>query len=251
MKKRFGMAMAVFIMSSITVLTGVYAVEEAAKTVEISKAEADLTGDGKDEVILLKGVPYQDETSYLKEIFIKVEASNGKTYSFPLESGARAAMKVIDLNNDGVKDVFATVETGGSGGIVLSYLYSLKDFEKTDLTVPLPLEMQSRFLNGYQAEIKIAATDETYHFDLKDRKKYYKKLGLYTKGRLNEPTELMVNPYNSLEPISLDDGKMGLKGVQRVTGIANADTIAYVTSTWIYGNGQWNLLNVEVSKEKH
>ncbi|MEH7255392.1 hypothetical protein V7111_25105, partial [Neobacillus niacini] len=94
-------------------------------------------------------------------------------------------------------------------------------------------------------------TGKTYLFDLKDRKKYYKKLGFYYKGKLNEPMELTVNSFNSLKPVKLTTGEFILKGIQRITGIANADNIAYVESTWKYGDGKWNFstANVQTKKE--
>ncbi|MED4206418.1 hypothetical protein [Neobacillus mesonae] len=249
MKKELLLAFISFLLLSMT--TVVYAVEEKNKTITISEQKADITGDGKLETILLSGAPYEDDENFLKEIFIDIEVSNGKNYTVPLESGAKASFQLVDMNNDGVKDVFATVQTSGSGGIVLSFLHSLKGFVHTDLTVPEPVEMESRFLNDFQAEIKIKETGKTYHFDLKDRRLYYKKLGLYYKGKLNEPTELMVNSYSSLKPVELADGKLCLKGVQQVAGIANADTIAFVESTWGYLNGKWKLVQVEVKKAEN
>ncbi|WP_423802347.1 hypothetical protein [Neobacillus sp. SAB-20_R2A] len=251
MKKETLLAVFAFFMVSLSAITVVYAIEEKAKVITISKEEEDITGDGKNEVIQLKGEPYQDdENSYLKEIFIEINTSDGKTTTIPLESGAKAALQLADINHDSVKDVFATVYTGGSGGIVDTFLYTLKDFQKKDLTASEPLDMETHFLDGYKAEIKINATGKSYLFDLRDRKDYYKKMGLYRKGKLNEPTELMVNPFNSLEPIQLDGGKLGLKGIQRVTGIANADTIAFVESIWTYSDGKWKLVKVEVKKEE-
>lgn len=247
MKKEVLLAIAAFFLISTTV---VYAIEENNKIITISKESVDISGDGKADDILLRGVAYEDEDSYLKEIFVEVAASNGKTYEIPLESGARAGLKLADLNHDGLKDVLVTVETGGSGGIILNYLYTLKDFVITDLTVPEPLEMDAHFLNGYKAEIVVKATDKSYLFNLKDRKKYYKKIGLYVKGKLNEPTELMVNAFSSMELVPLKEGKLGLKGIQRVAGIANADTIAYVESTWAHVDGKWKMIGINVLQHR-
>jgi len=249
MKKEMLLVIVSFFLISITAITGVYAFEENTKVITISEEEMDITGDGQNDAIFLKGVPYQDEDSFLKKIYIEVAASNGKTYTFPLESGSKASLQLTDLNHDGIKDLFASVLTGGSGGIVINFLFSLKDFVHTDLTIPEPLEMDAKFLNGYKAEIKLKKTGKSYLFNLKDRKKYYKKLGFYYKGKLNEPTELSVNPFNSLSPIQLENEKMGLKGVQRVTGVANADTIALVESVWTFEKGHWKLLNANVKQE--
>ena len=247
MKKEL-LVFAAFFLLSLSAITSVYAIEEKARVVTISENEADITGDGKNEVIYLKGIPYQDEDSYLKTVYVEITGSNGKMYKIPLEGGSKAALQLEDLNNDGVKDLLASVLTGGSGGITNNFLFSLKDFKNTQLTIPDPLEVESGFLNGYKAEIKIEETGKSYLFNLKDRKKYYNNLGLYYNGRLNEPTELTVNPYSTLKPIFIK-GVMGLKGVQRVTGIANADTIAIIESLWVIKGGQWKLVNANVQKE--
>lgn len=246
MKKEMLLVIVSFFLISLTMITGVYAIEENHKAVTIFKQETDLTGDGQNETIMLKGVADQEDESYLKRIYIEISASNGRTYSFPLESGSKASLKLVDLNHDGLKDLFANVLTGDSSGDVINYLYSLKNFVRTDLTVPEPLEMDAKFKNGYKAEIKLHNTGKSYQFDLKNRKEYYKKLGFYYRGKLNEPMELTVNTYNHVEPIQIDNQRIGLKGEQKVTGIANADTIAYVESIWYYDRGQWKLFKAEV-----
>lgn len=250
MKKEMLLAMVACFFISLTAITGVYAIEKSKETVTLSKEEMDITGDGKDDVILLKGVPYNEEDSFLKRIYLEVAASNEKTYTLSLESGSKASVQLIDLNNDGVKDLFTSVLSEENEGTVVNFLYSLKDFEVTKLAVPEPLEMESHFLNNFKAEIRLAQTGKSYLFDLKDRKNYYRKMGVYYKGKLNEPTELTVNTFNSLNPVTLEGEIKGLKGIQRVTGIANGDTIALVESTWIFDKGHWRLLFSDVKKNQ-
>jgi hypothetical protein len=249
MKKEILIIAASFFLTLLSTITGVYAIEEKSKTVTILKKETDITGDGQNEIISLKGVPYQDKDSFLKKIYIDISASNGKTFHFPLESGSKASLQLVDLNHDGVKDIFANVLTGGSGKITINNLYSLKDFILTNLTVPEPLEVESRYVDGYKATINIKETGKTYMFDLMDRKKYYEKLGVYHYGKLNEPTELTVNPYSTLIPVHIKGEEMGLKGIQKISGIANADTIAYVETFWSNEKGKWTLVNTDVQKE--
>ncbi|MEH7277029.1 hypothetical protein [Neobacillus vireti] len=250
MKKERLLAASAFFLMSVMAITGAHAFEDKAKIVTISKHESDITGDGINENIQLKGVPYDDEDDYLKDIYIDISTNDDKQYKMPLESGSKASLKLVDLNKDGVKDLFANVLTGGSGGITLNYLYSFKDYISKELAVPDPLEIDSTFEDGYKAKIKIGLTGNTYIFDLKDRKKYYKKLGLYYKGKLNEPMELTVNSFHSLKPVKLTSGEFILKGAQRITGVANADTIAFVDSTWNFVDGKWKLNNASVHSSK-
>jgi hypothetical protein len=249
MRKEIIMVVAAFFLMSLTAITGAFAAEENKKIVTISETEADISGDGLNETISLKGVPYQNGDSYLKEIYIEVTAPSRKNVKIRLEGGSKASLKLVDLNHDGVKDLFANVLTGGSGGITINYLYTLKGFSLQNLSIPEPVEAESRFLNEYKAEVLLKPTGKTYLFDLKDRKTYYNKLGLFRKGRLNEPTELTVNPYNSLVPVTIGEGQVGLAGIQRVTGIANADTIAYIKSYWLYQDGKWKFVKAIVQKE--
>jgi hypothetical protein len=230
-------------------ISGVKAATVKEKTVVISENRSDITGDGVNENISLVGVPYEDDAKYLKAIYIDVRTSNGKHFTIPLESGAKASLQLVDFNQDGIKDIFANVVTGGTEGDILSFLYTMKDFIHKDLTVPDPLEMDSSFEENYKAKITITENGKTYLFDLKDRKKVYKKLGLYYKGKLNEPTELTVNTFHSLRPANIGRGEIGLKGIQKVTGITNSDTIATVESTWKFEGGYWKLINTKVKKK--
>lgn len=246
MKKELILIVAVFFLVSLTTITAVNAIEEKAKIITISKKAADITGDGMNDTIYLKALPYQDKHSFLKKIFIEIHASNNKNYKIPLESGISPSLKLVDLNHDGIQDLFVSTQTGGSEGISSNYVYTVKNFIISDLKVPEPLEIESRFENGYKAQIKVNETNKTYLFSLNDRKSYYEKLGLYYKGKLNEPTELNVNPYSLMQPTLYKGDEMGIKAVQRITGAANADTIAYVESFWYYMDGKWKLNNVTV-----
>lgn len=246
MKKEILIGAAAFFLMSLTALTGVYAVENKANTVTITSVKTDITGDRKNEIITLKGVPFQKQGEYLKTIYIEISSTDGKTYRFPLESGEKASIQIADLNQDGVKDLFATVVTGKNTGDKINYLFTLKDFKPTALPVPKPLELKSRFLEGYKATLSINQTNKTYLFDLQNRSHYYDQIGIYQKGTLNEPAELTVNSYSILTPELVDGGKLGLKGVQRITGIPNGDTIANVESYWINVNGDWKLVRTDV-----
>lgn len=250
MKKELLLTFAAFFCMSLTALTGVYAGESHDKTVTVSESKVDVTGDKKRDTIYVKGVPFEEGAQFLKRIYLKIKASNGRTYEIELDGGYDPALAFRDLNHDGVKDIYISIPTGGSGGLSNFYLYTLKDFKVTNLTVPEPLALSSEFADGYKASITIQQTGQSYSFDLSDRKEDYERLGLYQDGKLNEPTELMVLPFGILKPYKVAGKGYGLAGSQRVNGAYNADGIAEVESTWFYENGKWNLIDTKVRSLK-
>lgn len=232
---------------SLSAITGVYAVEEANKLESvIVKKEMDVTGDGKLDTIYVKGEPFEEGAIFLRSITLEVFSANGKNHRVNVDGGYEPKIEFKDLNNDGIKDLFLSVNTGGSGGLSNHYLYTLKGDQLKDLTVPEPLVIQTAFLNGYKASMTIESTNESYQFDLRSRAKDYERLGLYHNGKLNEPAELMVLPFGMLKSIKVTGNRIGLKGSQRISGAYNADSIAYVESTWVYENGKWALLDTSV-----
>ena len=248
MKRELLITFSAFFFMSLTALTGVYAGESKEKTVTISEDKVDITGDGKKDLVYVKGVPFEEGAQYLKRIYLKIRASDGEIYKIDLEAGYDPTTIYKDMNHDSVKDILISVPTGGSGGLSNFYLYSLKDFQVTDLTVPETLAVSSQFEDDYKASISIEETGQSYSFDLSDRKEEYERLGLYQDGKLNEPTELMVLPFGTLKPIKLKNDRYGLKGSQRINGAYNADGIANLESTWLYENGKWQVISAEVKE---
>ncbi len=246
MKKEIAIAIAAFFSITLSVITYAYAVEVNDKMMVISEDKIDVSGNGKKDSIVLKGVPYEEGTKFLKEIQLEINASNGKSYKVDLDPGYSPAIQYVDLNQDGVTDLFISINSGGSGGISYYYLYTLKDFKLLDLGVPDPLVINSQFINDYKASITIDETGQSYTFDLRNRANEYERLGLYQHGKLSEPMELMVDPYSTLKPLQMKDKKYGLMGIQAISGTNHADRIALVEAAWNYENGKWVLKNTNV-----
>jgi hypothetical protein len=254
LKKKLLIPFGLIVALSLSVITGAYATEEKkakkAPSDKMIQYKQDISGDGKGDHLILKGILYEEEQNFYKKIVLKVKTSEGKKYKEKLEGGHHPKATLMDVNGDSVKDVLVSVETGDSSNGSRFHLYSFKNGIQTDLGVPDPLTVTSQFEENYQATIKIENTKETFSFDLGHRKKQYNLLGLYQDGKLNEPMELMVMPYSMLKPVILDDGKTGLEGVQRFSGAGNEDTIGYIHSFWVIENGLWKLAGTEVKRLK-
>ena len=99
MKKELLLTFAAFFFMSLTALTGVYAGESDKKTVTVSEDKVDVTGDGKKDLIYVKGIPYEEGVQFLKEIYLKIKASNGKTYKIELEGGDLNKLPALVLDD--------------------------------------------------------------------------------------------------------------------------------------------------------
>lgn len=212
--------------------------------------EKDVTGDNRPDIVTFLGKKSDKTSLFYNKIYILVEDKKERKLSMiPLEGGYNPQLQFCDFNNDKVADLFVSSETGGSGGISIYHIYTVKNNTPESIQVPGPLTMSGMFKDNYAAEITIKEQNKVFTINLKDRKQLYDEAGIYTNGKLLKPTNVMVNDYNELKPIDVDkDGICELWGTQRISGIANADSIAFATSVWKWDINQWKLLNAKVEK---
>jgi len=216
----------------------------------IQTDEKDVTGDRRPDHIMLLGRKIDPSSPYFKRLVILVDNKAGKTVTLiPAIGGYNPKMQFCDFTGDKVNDILVSAETGGSGGTSDYTIASVKDGKPVKLPVPKPLDIKGQLTDGYKANITIVNTNQTVTIDLMDHKQTYDQAGVYKDGKLVKPVEVMVNGYGALKPVDIDrDGTCELVGIQRISGIANADTIAYATSVWKWDKDHWKLLKAEVKK---
>ncbi|WP_285766811.1 hypothetical protein [Peribacillus sp. SI8-4] len=235
----------------ISVFLSYHAVEAHDKNFQVEgtymSTKRDVTGDGKIDIIQVQGLPYKAGSKFLKQIDLSVE-SDRRTISVPLEAGYDPELKVADLNNDGLQDVLVTVLMEGKGRLITSYAYTFKDGEVQILDMPPSVPVTAQFLDGYKAEISIEG-QKPIVLDISSRKKTYDELGIYQDGKLNEPTELLVEPYSTLDFKSIFGKGKRLAGIQKVNGADERDPLLEIHSVWTYKN-EWQLVKAKVKANK-
>ncbi|AXN41242.1 hypothetical protein [Peribacillus butanolivorans] len=207
----------------------------------------DVTGDQKIDIIQVHGLPYEKGSKFLKKIELSVE-SNRRTISVPLKAGYNPDLMLADLNKDGVKDVLVTVLMEGTDRLLNSFAFTFKDGKVQELEVPPSVPVMAQFLDGYKAEIIIEGQKPVV-IDVSSRKQDYEELGIYQDGKLNEPTELLVDPYSSLNLKTVFGKGKGLVGVQYVKGADERDPLMEIKSVWTYNDG-WKLVKAQVKPIK-
>lgn len=211
--------------------------------------EIDVTGDGKPDTVSLIGTKLDISSPYYAKLFIVVSGGGQNQVVIPLEGGYQPRMMFCDFTGSKVPQIYVSAETGGSGGLSNYYLYSLKDNVPTAIALPDPLHATATFKNNYVVKLKLQETGKSYKIDIKDKKDDYEQFGVYKDGKVVKPIIVDVHPYGLLQPIDLEhDGVCELRGVQRISGIYNADTIGYINSIWKWKDGKWVLEGSSISK---
>lgn len=218
---------------------------------DIKTSKQDVTGDGRPDVVTLMGVHRQADSPYfdLLKVMVQDPVAKKTTFFRTTFGGYQPVMFFCDFIGSGAKQILMQAPTGGSGGTSDFYLFSDKDNQPAVLPVPQPLTISGSYEDGYKATLTIKETNQTVTLDLSDRKKIYEESGVYKDGKLVKPIEVMPNAYSVLQPVQTSrNGTCQLKGIQRVSGVANADTIAYVESLWQWEKNEWKLQSVQVKK---
>lgn len=214
-------------------------VEKDLKPLLIQQKSIDVTGDKKKDQVDLYGTPFEEKSPFFTNVEATITIPESASQKIQYEDGYEPKIVFEDLNHDGVKDLFYFSATGGSGGFYNYQLDTLKGGEVTNIPLPESPIIEGQFLDGYKASIKIPGLEEII-VDLSSRSEDYNRLGLYQDGKLNEPTELMVNPTSFYQIVKIKGyrGK-GLKGYQSVNGAYQADNIGTVETKYYYDKGKW------------
>ena len=218
---------------------------------EIQIKRQDVTGDGRPDVVTLLGKRFAADSPYYERLKVMVQDPVAKKTSFftTAYGGYQPQMSFCDFTGNQAKQILVQAPTGGSGGTSDYYLFSDKDNNPVVLPIPQSLTISGEFQDNYKVQLVIKETNQTTLLDVSDRKNIYEEAGVYKNGKLVQPTEVMPNTFSVLEPIDENgDGICELKGIQRVSGVANADTIAYVESIWKWDNNKWKLQSAKVKK---
>lgn len=225
--------------------TIVFAAESKPEdSILIESYQVDITGDGEVETIELMGKLFAPDAQYYQDIWANIRSSNEQEWKINYGGGYEPELQFIDLNHDGIKDIFYQSPTGGSGGLYTSFLHTLANQELTEIPLPEQRYVSGKFEENFQVIIEIVPNGKPIVMDVKDRAEDYIRLGIYDKeGNLLKPTSLMIDSIAFYEPISISESKgYGLKSYQQISGAYHADRLGTIETLWYYENGEWIIL---------
>lgn len=220
----------------------------------LDRQTGDVTGDGTARDIVLIGRKPNADSHFADDLSIIVQdgsSQNSITVKLPGIGGYGSHLFIGDFNGDKVDDVLITVPTGGSGGYTEHRIVAFAGgpdiiFDEKDNS---GVAGTGHFIDGFRIELTEEATKRSVTADLNNKKDVYVNANLYdAKGNLRRQQTISINPPGELFPVDVDsDGIYELRCLQRVSGMYNADTVAYIYSIWKYQDQKWNAKQIEVS----
>lgn len=206
----------------------------------------DVTGDKKNDQIELKGKINKKNSQWVHSLKLTVK-SNEELISIPIKSGKKPKLAIGDFNHDGVTDVLITMKKKHKS--LFSKIYSFNKAQISTMDMPPPIQITAQFQDRYLATIQVEGQNTT-KVDLKSHRDYYERLGIYNHGKLNEATELIVNPYSAFTVSKSMVYAHALLGKQTVKGIDAHDSIAKIITLWSYQDGNWELKKIKIKPVK-
>ena len=210
----------------------------------------DVTGDGIVDRVYLVGEKTSIEETFSDNISIVIQ--DGKTNQIiriSLEYGAGYDAKLFlgNITNKNKMDILVKIDTGGSGGYILTYLYSIMNGK-----ISLLLDSDSfddiskysvNFLDNFNVEILNEDDKIKFILSVINKKEVYIKEGIYDfDGNLLKSVQGGVLSLGALYPVIENyNGLFKLLAYQRIIGINNSDNLGAVESFL-----KWNGEHIEI-----
>lgn len=213
----------------------------------IQEYDEDLTGDNIKEKIILKGIPFTENTAYYRDIWIEITGLHGNEWRVSFEGGYHPSIQFIDLNQDGILDIFFESSTEANGNTKRYRFYTLKNNQVKSIPLPVQYYLKGRFIDHYQVEIKISPDQQPIIIDLNHQMNQLQNLNLYDhQGNILKRKPVMINPISYFEPVLMSGNKgYGLKSYQQIYGLSYDQPLGTVETLWYYNHDQWIILRTE------
>lgn len=215
--------------------------EKAPEATIIDVYQADITGDGQNEEIKLKGILFSKDAKYYREVWADITTIHNKQRKINYKGGYDPSIELVDLNHDQINDVFYQSSTGGSGGLHNYHLHTLANGELNEIPLPEQPYIKGEFKDDFKVTIQFTPASKPIKIDVKDRSADYIRLGIYNQqGNLLKSPSIMIDPIAFFEPVLISKSKgYGLKSYKQISGAYHADQLGTVESLWYYEKGKW------------
>lgn len=220
----------------------------------VSFARGDVTGDRVPDNVYLTGI-MTPASPFIQSITLLVQdGRSGELTSVPLRENAGYNPTVFlgDFTGNGVDDIFISIATGGSGGIMYHYIYSFVE-NNAQLLFDFNVyneqyQYEVTYQDYYKVEVVSMINNKKYIIDISTKGIEYLNEIYDENGKLKSPITGFVNPLSGLYPVDFDSNKRyELLAYQKIAGRYNADFLGFVLNTLAWLDNRFVLQNQYVA----
>lgn len=206
--------------------------------------QGDVNGDGiLDNVLLFGNKPEGVSGIFADNITLVIQdglSNQSTTVNLQNNAGYNARLFLGDFTKDQIPDILVSIDSGGSGGYGIFYIYSsmnnmlreIFDVEKYNQEYKFTVDYQ----DFYKVRIASPQLNVLFTIDLSNKGPDYLSQYYNENGKLKYPIKGEVLSLSALWPIVKNETGINydLLAIQRIIGTSNADTLGYVENflTW-------------------
>ncbi|WP_232057860.1 VCBS repeat-containing protein [Cohnella abietis] len=216
--------------------------------------QGDVNGDGIIDNVFLYGNKTDGIFADNITLIIQDGLSNqSTTVNFQNNAGYDARLFLGDFSKDNVEDILVSIDSGGSGGYGVFYIYSFKnnilhemfDYEKYNKEYKFNVNYE----DFYKVSVGNPQLDVLFTIDISHKGYDYLSQYYYDNGKLKQPIQGEVLAIGALYPIVTNVQSMGYDflAFQRIIGTTNSDTLGYVENLMTWNGTQFTSSRLSVS----
>jgi hypothetical protein len=222
----------------------------------VSFARGDVNGDRIPDNVYLTGTRTPD-SPFVQNITLVVQnGATGMYTSIPLKdnAGYNPNVSLYNFTGGGAEDILIGIATGGSGGIMIYYIYSFVNniaqllFDYNEYNAKYTYDVI--YKDNYRVEVLSKTNKMKYILDITYKGTDYLNEIYDRNGKLKAPISGFVDPVSGLYPVDFDsNGVYELLAYQKIAGRYHADSLGYVLNTLKWQNNMFVLDNQEIAIE--
>ncbi|RKP47877.1 VCBS repeat-containing protein [Cohnella endophytica] len=215
--------------------------------------QGDVNGDGIIDNVYLYG--NKPDGIFADNITLLIQdghSNQSTTVNLQNNAGYHPTLFLGDFSKDNVKDILVSIDTGGSGGYGIFYIYSFKNNILYEMFDVEKYNKEYKFNVNYEDFYKVSVgspqLDVLFTIDISYKGYDYLSQYYYENGKLKQPIKGEVLALGALYPIVTNE-RMGydLLAFQRIIGTSNSDTLGYVENLLTWNGTQFTSSRLSVS----
>ncbi|WP_204602305.1 VCBS repeat-containing protein [Cohnella boryungensis] len=214
----------------------------------------DVNGDGIIDKVYLYGNTSNGIFADNITLIIQDGHSNqSTTVNLQNNAGYNARLFLGDFSKDNVQDILVSIDSGGSGGYGIFYIYSFKNNILHEMFDVDKYNNEYKFNVNYEDFYKVSVgnpqLDVLFTIDISNKGYDYLSQYYNDNGKLKQPAKGEVLALGALYPIVTNVNSVGydILALQRIIGTTNSDTLGYVENLMTWNGTQFTSSRLSVS----